>query len=83
MRPLYLYEDYSREEVHDIFAPLIPFTLQIGSWSLHELVSIARGPGGFVIFVAFGQQQDEHVFDEGVYKRRRSIMAITDMSISE
>lgn len=65
MRPLYLYEDYSREEVHDIFAPLIPFTLQRGSWSLHKIVSIARGPGGFVFFVAFVQEQDGHVFDEG------------------
>ena len=38
MRHLELYEEYSREEVHDIFAPLTSFTLQRGTWGLHGIV---------------------------------------------
>ena len=66
MRSLISYEDYSRKEVHDIFAPLTPFTIQRGTWGLQGIVSIPDRPGDFVFFVTFGQQQGEHVFDEGV-----------------
>jgi hypothetical protein len=65
-KPLVLYQDYSRQEVHAIFAPDTPFTPQSGSWGLHGIVAIPNRPGDFVFFVTLGQQQGDHVFDEGV-----------------
>ena len=66
VRPLRLHEDYSRREVHDIFAPETPFTPQAGTWGLQGIVRIPERPGDYVFFVTFGQQQGEHVFEEGV-----------------
>ena len=66
MHPLRLYEDYSREEVHDIFAPDAPFTPGAGTWGLLGIVAIPDRPGDYVFFVTYGRQQGEHVFDEGV-----------------
>jgi hypothetical protein len=60
------YHDYSREEVHDIFAFGTPFTPQAGTWGLHGIVAIPERPNDFVFFVTFGQTQGDHVFDEGV-----------------
>lgn len=65
-RELALYGDYTREEVHDIFAPDTPFTPQRGTWGLHGIVRVPEREGDFVFFVTFGQSQGEHVFDEGV-----------------
>jgi hypothetical protein len=65
-RPLERYEEYTREDVHDIFAPETPFTPQTGTWGLHGFVRIPEREGDFVFFVTFGQSQGEHVFDEGV-----------------
>lgn len=65
-KPLERYLDYSREEVHAIFAPSTPFTPQTGSWGLHGIVSIPDRPSDFVFFVTLGQQQGDHVFDEGI-----------------
>lgn len=36
MRTLILYDDYSREEVHDIFASGTTFTPQAGTWGLQQ-----------------------------------------------
>lgn len=66
MRPLRLYEDYTREEVHDIFSPDTPFIPQRGTWGLHGIVKTPDRRGDFVFFITFGQQQGDHVFDEGV-----------------
>lgn len=66
VRPLRLYADYSRREVHDIFAPDTQFHPQTGTWGLHGIVRIPDRPGDYVFFVTFGQQQGEHVFEEGV-----------------
>ena len=63
---LKLYEDYVREEVHDIFAPDVPFTPQAGTWGLQGIVAIPDRPGDYVFFVTLGQRQSEHVFDEGI-----------------
>jgi hypothetical protein len=63
---LKLYEDYLREEVHDIFAPDVPFTPQAGTWGLQGIVAIPDRPGDYVFFVTLGQRQGEHVFDEGI-----------------
>jgi hypothetical protein len=63
---LALYHDYTRQDVHDIFAPDAPFTPQSGTWGLHGIIAVPDRPGDFVFFVTFGQQQGEHVFDEGI-----------------
>jgi hypothetical protein len=60
------YQDYSREDVHDIFAPDTPFTPQAGTWGMHGIVSIPNRSGDFVFLVTFGQQTGTHVFDEGI-----------------
>jgi hypothetical protein len=66
MPELVLYDDYSREEVHDIFAPDTVFTPQAGTWGLQGVVPIPDRPSDYVFFVTFGQSQGEHVFDEGI-----------------
>jgi hypothetical protein len=66
MTALVLYYDYSRQQVHDIFAPDTPFTPQAGTWGLQGIVAIPNRPGDFVLFVTFGQQQGSHIFDEGI-----------------
>ncbi len=67
-RLLELYEAYSREEIHRIFAPETVFTPQSGTWGLQGIVSIPDRSGDYVFFVTLGQQQGEHVFDEGITK---------------
>lgn len=66
MRPLELYSDFTREEVHSIFDPDTSFTPQSGSWGLHGIVPIRDRPGDIVFFVTFGQQQGQHEFDESI-----------------
>ena len=66
MRELVLFHDYSRKQVHAIFAPDTPFTPQAGTWGLQGIVTIPNRPGDVVFFVTFGQQQGQHVFDEGM-----------------
>jgi hypothetical protein len=63
---LSLYEDYTREDVHDIFSPDSAFTPQRGTWGLHGIIGIPNRPNDYVLFVTYGQQAGEHVFDEGV-----------------
>lgn len=63
-RPLTLFEDYSRREVHDIFAPQTDFTPGAGQWGLQGIIE--HQPGEFLVFVTFGREQGEHKFDEGV-----------------
>jgi Protein NO VEIN, C-terminal/Domain of unknown function (DUF3427) len=60
------YTDYSRSEVHEIFAPDTDFTPQAGTWGLQGIVQIPGRDGDFVFFVTFGQRQANHIFDEGV-----------------
>ena len=66
MKELRRYEDYSRQDVHDIFSPETPFTPQAGTWGLHGYVPIPDRPGDFVFFVTYGQRQGNHVFEEGI-----------------
>jgi hypothetical protein len=66
MKPLRLYDRYSREDVHGIFDPDTTFTPQSGTWGLHGFVSIPKREGDYVFFVTYGQKQGAHVFDEGV-----------------
>lgn len=66
MRGLILYEDYTREEVHDIFDPDSKFTPQAGTWGLQGIIQIRERNRDYVFFVTFGQRQAEHEFDEGI-----------------
>jgi hypothetical protein len=66
MVTLIRYEDYTRKDVHDIFAPASPFRASAGTWGIHGIVPVANRPGDFVLFVTFGQTASGHVFDEGV-----------------
>jgi hypothetical protein len=66
MSKLLPYTDYSRSEIHDIFAPDTEFTPQAGTWGLQGIVQIPGRDGDFVFFVTFGQRQADHVFEEGV-----------------
>lgn len=66
MKKLLLYQDYTREDVHDIFEPDTRFTLQSGKWGIAGIVQIADREGDFVLFVTFGKKQGTHVFDEVV-----------------
>jgi Domain of unknown function (DUF3883)/Domain of unknown function (DUF3427) len=66
MRELTLYEDYSREDVHDILDPETTFTPQAGTWGLQGIISVPKRQRDFVFFVTFGQKQATHEFDEGI-----------------
>src|SRR4029450_11472765 len=66
MLTLTLYQDYSRQLVHDLFAPEAPFTPQAGTWGLQGIITLPQRPGDFVFFVTFGQHQGTHIFDEGI-----------------
>jgi hypothetical protein len=66
-RPLQLFEDYSRREVHDLFDPASAFTPGAGSWGLAGIVEYE--PAEFLLFVTFGRQQAQHRFDEGHFRR--------------
>lgn len=63
---LELYEEYSREDVHDIFSPKTEFVPQAGTWGLQGVVPIAGRAGDYVFFVTFGQRQGAHTFEEGI-----------------
>jgi len=64
--PLVKYQDYDREEVHDIFAPHSPFTPKSGSWGLRDIVKIPNRDNDFVFFATYGQSQASHAFVDGV-----------------
>lgn len=66
VKPLNLYEDYTREEVQKVFAPNDKFTRGAGSWGISGIVSIPNRVGDFVFFVTYGQTQGQHTFDEGI-----------------
>ena len=63
---LTLYDDYSREAVHDLFDPNSLFTRGAGSWGISGLIEIPGRPGDFVFLVTFGSKQGDHEFDEGI-----------------
>ena len=66
MIKLIRYQQYTRQDVHDIFSPDTVFTPQAGTWGLQGIVQIPGRAADFVFFVTFGQKQAHHVFDEGI-----------------
>ncbi len=65
-RFLVLHEDYTRQDVHDIFDPTSIFTPGAGSWGMQGIIPIPGRQNDFVLFVSYGRSQGEHTFDEGV-----------------
>ncbi|MSP81276.1 MAG: DUF3427 domain-containing protein [Rhodospirillales bacterium] len=66
MPQLELYEEYSRKDVRDVFAPEASFTPGAGSWGLQGALPVPDRPGDYVFFVTYGQTQGEYTFDEGI-----------------
>ena len=64
MRPLTLYDDYNREDIHGIFSPHTNFTPSAGTWGLQGLIRI-EGTKDFVFIVTQGTVVGDHTFDEG------------------
>lgn len=65
---LNLFEDYTREDVRNIFAPEDRFTRGAGTWGHAGIIRIPKRPGDFIFFVSYGRTQGEHLFDEGISK---------------
>lgn len=68
IRPLKLWESYSRREAHDVFEPDTAFTPQAGTWGLQGIVRLAESPGDHIFFVTFGASQGTHSFVEEISK---------------
>lgn len=66
IRPLKLWESYSRREAHDVFEPHTAFTPQAGTWGLQGIVRLAESPGDYIFFVTFGASQGTHSFVEEI-----------------
>jgi len=66
MALLTLWHDYSREEVHAIFAPNTRFTSRGGTWGLQGIVQVPSRPGDFVFFVTLGKKEVNYTFDEWI-----------------
>jgi hypothetical protein len=66
MRELKVWQEYTREEVHDIFSPQTVFTPQAGTWGLQGMIRVPDRAGDWVFFVTYGQKQGEHEFDESI-----------------
>ena len=66
MKNLELSLRYSREEIHDIFAPETPFTLGSGTWGNWGILSIPDRNNDYIFIVSYGQKQGNHEFDESI-----------------
>jgi hypothetical protein len=66
MPALALYEDYSREDVHDVFSPDTPFSIGAGSWGLSGIINIPGRTDDFIFMVTYGSSQSGHDFDEPI-----------------
>ena len=67
---LKLYSDYTRKDVHDIFAPEAAYRENVGTWGYKEILALSKEPGqmigtksgDFIFFVTLGQSQEPHQF---------------------
>ena len=56
-----MFDDYSRREMRDNFAPTANFTPGAGTWGPAGIVQ--HQPGEFILFVTFGGERGDHTFD--------------------
>mgnify|MGYP001240917949 CR=1 FL=1 len=60
------YQDYDREDIHDIFAPETPFTKGSGTWGNWGILPIPDRPNDFVFIVSYGRSMSGHTFEESI-----------------
>lgn len=60
-----LYGDYDRKAVHDLFDSSSTFTTGSGLWGIRGIIPLPSA-GDFALFVTFGKQEGEHLFDESI-----------------
>lgn len=73
------YSDYTRKDVHDIFAPEAAFREDAGTWGHKEILPLINEPGqmietksgDFVFFVTLGQSPESHQFAEAITETGR------------
>ena len=58
MKKLILKNNYSREDIHSIFAPETSFTPGSGTWGNHGIIPIPDREDDFVFIVTYGQSQE-------------------------
>jgi hypothetical protein len=63
---LVLYQDYSREELHDVFSPNTPYRAGSGSWGISGIITVPERQGDFIFMVTHGSSQAGHEFNEPV-----------------
>ena len=63
---LELYEDYTRADVHQLFAPEQNFHPGGGTWGLQGIVPLPNRSADFIFYVSFGRTIADHDFDEGI-----------------
>lgn len=72
MSDLSLYTEYSRKEVHDIFAPSSPFYPQVGQWGMNGVVRISKENDDFVFFVRLDRSskyaRGQELTEDGTFK---------------
>jgi hypothetical protein len=66
VRPLELWGDYTRSEIHDIFSPDTEFHPGGGTWGMQGLIRVPQRDGDFVFLVSFGRRQAHHDFEESI-----------------
>lgn len=60
------YQEYTRKDVHDIFAPSSRFTPKSGTWGLRGIISHPSKMDDFIFFVTFGRTDLGFTFQESV-----------------
>ena len=66
MIKLIRYQQYTRQDVHDIFSPIRRSLLRLARGVYRVSFKFRVVHADFVFFVTFGQKQAHHVFDEGI-----------------
>lgn len=68
MRELIRYDEYTREEIHDMFSPDTKFTPHSGSWGLHGIIRVPYTEHDYIFLVTYGRIQSGHEFEENIDK---------------
>ncbi|MED0975526.1 DUF3427 domain-containing protein [Bacillus paranthracis] len=69
MKKLELLNQYTREDIYNIFDGVTPFTPGAGTWGIHGIVKIPDRPREYVFFVTFGQDKLGQEFKESITEK--------------
>ncbi|WHY30097.1 DUF3427 domain-containing protein [Bacillus wiedmannii] len=69
MKKLELLDQYTREDIYNIFDGVTPFTPGAGTWGIHGIVKIPDRPREYVFFVTFGQDKLGQEFKESITEK--------------